>query len=536
MKKIYIHKKDSVPAVIQKILDCRETEIVLSIPAGSALEHRGGEFYLILRETKAAGKQISILTESERIIEYAAAAGIKVENLPAEKEKKSLTDIIPRRPFQMPAKMPVEEHKAAVSERSQPDLHSRSRINAFLSFKRRKSRPMDDAMVKTGGEKRFSFRHLKYPAVFLASLFLISLTALILIFLPRLQVHLVFKKIDWVFQDEVVAAVQTKDLTYEKVVIPAQLFRLDKNLVFEAPATGEKYVEHKAVGKIIIYNAYSSKPQPLVKNTRFVTPEGKIFRLIKNVTIPGAEVREGKIIPSSIEAEVIADQPGEAYNLGPVSRLRIPGFQGTAKYDGFYGELKEPTKGGFVGNVRVPTESDIVAAKEAAYSRVKDVLRFEILNRMPAGFKILEGADHFEVLREEVDTVADEAGKFKVIIYAEHKILAFRDEDLINSLRRRFFEDRETEDFILRNYTLAYRLNSADFENNILRLGVEFNSQWIRSFDEEKLKEKLAGQREARIKTEILSLPGIDRAKIEFFPFLVTTAPKNTDKIGITFE
>ncbi len=74
--------------------------------------------------------------------------------------------------------------------------------------------------------------------------------------------------------------------------------------------------------------------------TRFLALDGKIFRLTKGITVPGAKIVEGKIIPSSIEAAVIADQPGEAYNIGPVSRFSIPGLKGTPKYEAFYAESK----------------------------------------------------------------------------------------------------------------------------------------------------------------------------------------------------
>lgn len=543
MKKVIVHKKDGIPAVIQKILDCREVEIVLSIPQDSALEKHGGEFYLILRESKAADKQVSIETESERIIEYALSAGIKVKNLPADQDKKTLTDIIPQRTLKIPTKSSTKDKEKErkpgfFSAKDKQIKKSPSRpLKSFFSFQRKtRDFSVSEDDRKRDEEKEALFRRFKRPLFFLLGLFLIFAAVSCFIFLPKLEAHLVFKKINWIFSDETIAGVQAKDLAYEKVVLPVQLFRLDKNLIFEADATGEKHVENKAVGKIIIYNAYSSQPQPLVQNTRFVTPEGKIFRLTKNIIIPGAKIKEGKIIPSSIEAEVMADQPGKEYNLGPVSRLLIPGFHGGAKYDGFYGELKEPTKGGFIGKVKVPTESDVFSAKEEARSKVKDVLLFEVLSRLPEGFKILDGAALFTVLREEVDSVADAEGKFRVLVYAEKRVLSFREEDLINGLRHYFFKRAGSQDFVLRNYTLSYQLVSADFENNLLALRVEFNSEWIQSFDEKELKEKLAGQKEPEIRAAVLSLDGIDRAKVELSPFWVRTAPLNPERIEITFE
>src|SRR3990167_11473072 len=53
------------------------------------------------------------------------------------------------------------------------------------------------------------------------------------------------------------------------------------------PAQGVERVEDKASGTITVYNDYSTAPQKLVKNTRFQTPEGLVFRAPAEVIIPG---------------------------------------------------------------------------------------------------------------------------------------------------------------------------------------------------------------------------------------------------------
>ena len=86
-------------------------------------------------------------------------------------------------------------------------------------------------------------------------------------------------------------------------------------------ATGERQVEKRATGTIIIYNNYSDTPQRLIKNTRFATPEGLVFRISDSVNVPG------KIgpTPGSIVAVVTADEPGDKYKVG-LKDFTIPGF------------------------------------------------------------------------------------------------------------------------------------------------------------------------------------------------------------------
>src|SRR3989344_812332 len=98
--------------------------------------------------------------------------------------------------------------------------------------------------------------------------------------------------------------------------IPAEGVLFEETVESSAKATGEKEFNDRAMGQIVIYNAYSSEVQQLVERTRFSTPDDKIFRIQKAIAVPGAKVIDGKIEPSSVEADAVADSPGERYNIG----------------------------------------------------------------------------------------------------------------------------------------------------------------------------------------------------------------------------
>src|SRR3989338_197422 len=48
----------------------------------------------------------------------------------------------------------------------------------------------------------------------------------------------------------------------------------------------ERKVEERATGTIIIYNNFSDKPQRLIKNTRFETKDGFIYRVGNSIIVP----------------------------------------------------------------------------------------------------------------------------------------------------------------------------------------------------------------------------------------------------------
>src|SRR5262249_21252828 len=147
-----------------------------------------------------------------------------------------------------------------------------------------------------------------------------------------------FKKSPWAYNHVFLADTSVSTSSGTTFVIQGYSLVTDKNGAFTYHASGVKNVSDKATGAITIYNAYSSAPQGLAATTRFQTPDGLIFRLLHNALVPGAEIKDGKIIPASVQANIVAEAPGPKYNVGPVPHLSIPGFSGSPKYNGFYGE------------------------------------------------------------------------------------------------------------------------------------------------------------------------------------------------------
>ena len=71
-------------------------------------------------------------------------------------------------------------------------------------------------------------------------------------------------------------------------------------------ATGKEEVSLKASGRIVIYNNYNTAKQRLVRNTRFETPPGFIYRINKSIDVPGQTTEAGRTIPGSIEVTIHA--------------------------------------------------------------------------------------------------------------------------------------------------------------------------------------------------------------------------------------
>lgn len=131
-----------------------------------------------------------------------------------------------------------------------------------------------------------------------------------------------------------------------------------------------KEVNEKATGEITIYNNYSGESQVLIKNTRFQSPDGKIFRIGDSVEVPG---KIGNT-PGSIKAKVSADSYGADYNISATD-FTIPGFKGTARYEGFYAKSSSSMTGGISGMVQVVSKGDIENANTELKPELENKLR-----------------------------------------------------------------------------------------------------------------------------------------------------------------
>lgn len=355
--------------------------------------------------------------------------------------------------------------------------------------------------------------------------------------LPRTEIVLVPKKMEWAYADTIKASTKIAEIDSTNKQLPVAVFSEKKTNSFQFPATGSgKSIERKATGRVTIYNEFSAATQPLVAGTRLETPDGKIFRLKERIVVPGAKTEGGDLIPTSIEAVVIADKAGESYNISPVSKFTIPGFRGTSKYEGFYGESKDPMTGGFVGEGKYPTTEDIKTAKESAESQMRGVIEtFLATQVVPEGFKTIESSRRYKVIKEVVNEVVDDQGNFSVYIEAEGGVDALK-EELILELMTALARQEKGPDWSIREKTLSYGDMIADEKTGEISLRIDFNGVFWKPIDLDDFKRKVSGKKEDELKAFIFSSTSIDKADVSLWPFWVRTVPNDPDRVKVELK
>jgi len=294
-------------------------------------------------------------------------------------------------------------------------------------------------------------------------------------------------------------------------------------------STGVKDLERKASGEIIIYNAYSSAPQTLVRRTRFSTPEGKIYRIDGQVVVPGANIVNGGIVPSSIEVTVYADLPGEEYNIG-LSDFNIPGFKGDARYEKFYARSKTEMKGGFVGKLNVVAEDDISSIREVLREEIKSNLVKKAEMSIPNGFLYYQDLTMLEFIPNENNSKAgDEAENFTIKEKGVLKAFLIRESDLSDALVSKYVESGAPIR-ISNLKEVALTLSERTKDNDKIIFNVEGTGHFVWNIDEDSLKKDFLEKGGSKTELFVKNYP-IEKIKIISHPSWWRLVPRDDSRI-----
>ncbi|MBU4348015.1 hypothetical protein KJ671_00720 [Patescibacteria group bacterium] len=529
MKKITLNKSDEVALIVEKIIDVDFKKVVLIIPRFSSLAESLSNFHLLKREADALDKEIFIESVDNRVIELAELAGIEALNPFFVKNKRQFSDIVPKK--RKTKKIETSSWEESFMENLTDNLYDQKDEVDNHNIERKKvfEKEKEYKPIK----KIFSFE--KIPTKTISTLIVSCLIIYIAVaILPKADLKIITKKVEWTYNDSIITKTSAK-IDYKNLIIPNQVFTQTNNTTMYFSATGKKEVKDKASGVITIYNSYSSSPQTLVINTRFLSPEGKLFLLTKTIVVPGAKISEGKIIPSSIDADVVADEAGEDYNIGPVKLFSIPGFKGGPKYDAFYGESKDNMIGGFVGEVSYPTSSDISVASKKIKETLESNLKNTLYSQIPDDFKILEGASSFSILNQDIKEAVDENNKFSIFGEGELVIIAFNEADLMDILTKNA-EEENKDLYQLKDYDLEYGIARMDVDSGRLSFPIDFKSVLSYKIDVENLKKEIIGKSDIDLRKAIFSLSGLDTANVSLWPFWVKNVPAKLNKINIVID
>jgi hypothetical protein len=420
------------------------------------------------------------------------------------------------------------------------DFNNSDRVDNFFQGRDLSGRP-NPFENKKQGEIELSSGLWKY--VVSLGILIVVVFALIggYIFLPKVDVKIITKNKEQSFDAQIKGDTQT--LLASKDAIPVKLLPVENEFTGTYKATGSKStVSQKAKGTITIYNEYSNSPQPLIASTRFETSDGKIFRLIKGISVPGTSTSGGETKPGVIEADVVADSAGSEYNIGP-STFSIPGFKdsGSEKYAKFYAKSASSMLGGGTSGSMAESISstDIANAKSKALVELTNSIKEKIKNMTIDGGVVLDDAiDMGEVSYSSSNLEGEVVNEFTVTAKAKANVIVFSENDLREALKIKAMESGKSEDELDKNsFVLQYGKSDVDFTKNSLIIRVHVSGKTSAKLDIENLKRGMLGKNEEDFKAYIKTYPEIDSVEINYWPaFISGKIPAYENRINVVLD
>lgn len=585
---LYVDKNEGVGSILARIERTGEKEVALVIPVGSIVFQNVLEAEFLKEQLNKHGKRVVIITPSREQADLAQGLGFLVKGGVGEdkdtgdflKEFYDRDEATVKKPVRREMKKPTGTSKKDAKEkakiavrvsditRSQPQPAGRispemkktqSSFKKELDVSAGKEPLLEEKVVisekaepvKTQVKPQpvHSFLHhvgrLVFSNIFNRIFILLLVSSLVLLFIassfvfPRARVTVI--PVHDTLEADLSGQMDIKEtsLDTENGVLPTQIFSTTFELTQQFPVSQEREVASKARGTIEVFNGYSTSPQTLVATTRFVSKDGKLFRSTKQIVVPAAKLENGKLIPQSTTVEVVADKPGEEFNIGP-SSFTIPGFKGSPKFEGFWGESRQNMQGGAVKMAKVVLAEDIEQAQASIEEQVTERAQTALLEKAGTSLTLVTPSMESKII--EVRTTPEEGeeapdGQFTLTIKAEARVFAVRSSDLSEYITAKTADIvPETRKRLPETRKITFIVEDVDFDAGTLGFSLNIEEEITWRIDEKRLLEALQGKGVAEAQKVLRSFPEVKSAEIELWPRWRKALPGDSTKIKVVIK
>ncbi|MDP2930160.1 MAG: hypothetical protein Q8N56_00930 [bacterium] len=453
---------------------------------------------------------------------------------------KKFFDIIPpgRSQKQTEAEQAIlKTRPAPVSPKPEPEFFQEPETEKDFDFLRSEITAVPKALKKARVHRPFPKISLsrRNTIIVLIAFLLIALGSLAYYYwLPKVDIAIWLKTEVADFHVSVRVDKGQKTADSVNLVLPGKIVIEEQTVSQEFSSTGKIVSEQKAEGLVTIFNDYSTASQTLVATTRFVSSEGKLFRLINKIIVPGQTMENGKLVSGSVEVLVRADLAGEQYNIGP-STFSIPGLAGTPKYTTFYAKSSSAMRGGAKGEISAVSEKDLENAKKDLLEKIEQNINQALDGRVLPGFFLVRNGSGIKVDSEKFSAKeGDPVDSFTLELKARKEVILLAKDDL-NTFLETYISShiKEQERFLPETVNIEATIRTIDNLKGEATFNLTFSAKIYAFLDIEQLKTGLPEAQLQFVKQEFEKLPQVSRTIIKIFPFFINKLPKNQDKISL---
>lgn len=550
MKKdvIYIDIEDDITAIIGKVKDASAKIIALVPPKRIGALQSVVNLKLLLKSATENSKRIVLITSDHSLT--ALAAGLKIpvaKNLQSRPEipqmespKTDDEEVINGEDLpvgELASAAGVEPPDAKPASTAADDISSQVDLRTLnkpeLQGDGSKGKKPEAAKGKKGFKiPDFNSFRKKFFLIGGGVVLLVIFLVWALVFAPHAAITITAKtsavKIDQNITLD--PSLSASDATNQKLKSYSQ--QTKKSASADFTATGSKEIGNKASGTVTVTNSSDSTAQTIPSGTVYAAATGQQFVSTAAITVPGATVSGGTIVPGTAKAQVQATDIGSEYNI-PAETFTIVGHSSlTASSSAMTGGDKQ--------TVTVVSQADVDKAKGQLEQQNANAIKDELKKKFGSEYLVIDESFTTDQGNPVASPAVDEQAKQgKLTAETTYTLLALARSDVNEMLNTALKSalDTKPNQSIFSNGSDKIAFNSFQkFDNNTYSVRLSTTGYIGTKIDVDSLAKQVAGKRYGEIQAIVNQISNVNNVDIKFSPFWVTSAPTDTKKIDIKFS
>jgi len=543
---IHIEKGDDITSVVERLKDARTEVVGIVGDKGSSVFNSPVNVKLLDKTAKKHKKSLVLVSDSSKLEPLAGTLRIKIA--------KNLDDtpFIPAKPVEMDKKEIVigakkkkaainkEESKvkeAKIEEAPKPvpeedTNHESEDLPKVIATTESSVESKPAKSLERKGISIPSFDKFRNKVIFgiLSLALLIGLWFVAFFVLPSADINLKIRTSELNVSESITISDTFGESNFATNNIKAQKAIVTKEETKEFTPTGEKNNGDKAKGEVEVKNLNSSTTENFVAGTKFIDNDGLVFTADNDFSVGPAQVSGGTITPGSGTVDVTAEKPGEDYNIGSNESLSIDNSSGAFTAESV--SIKDGTD----DKVNVVTQEDVDSTVATFSKPVTPEIEAELNRQFSQEVLVLEDSFKTEVVDIKSDpSVDDEGSEAKLTVTVIYTMYGIDKLELKDFAQEKAQLDPSGAEKIFDVDTNSVVAKITKDDDSSIDLDINISTFIGPEISEDDLAELVTGKGFSETIETLEDLPGISKAEVDFSPFWVSSAPRES-KISFTTE
>ena len=541
---IYIDVEDDITAIIGKVKAAKQKIVALVPPKRVGVLQSAVNLRLLSRAAGHVDKRLVLITNNQALIALSAAAKIPVaRNLQTKPELAEIPaleiddgeDVIDG------ANLPVGELAQTADMPVVVPIVNNSR-DAAVNAVEKEDAPTYAPPPVAGARaiKPKSKKGSKVPnfSTFRKRLFLIILGVVLLIgfliwaifFAPRATIVISANTASATVNEDV-RLVTSGASSVEEGRLSALRQEQKQEITVEFAPTGTKQVGDRATGTMrITRTSVSSNATTVPAGTSF-TSGGLAFVSTESATLSGTTIGPGGIVQDSATVRVQAAEIGDEYNLS--ARSYESSVSGTDAEG-------SAMNGGSSREVTIVSAEDVQRATDQLAAQTNDSVRGQLRDAFKDDAVVINESYRQDRGAVTASPAVDQEASGTATLRSEitYSLMAVLRSDLNDFLDTAFNMQLDDNDgqrlYENGSDAVVFSQFNVDQESPVVKLVA--NGEVGPDIDEVAIKKEAQGKRYGDIQTQIEMIQGVNDVDIKFWPFWVSSAPNDVNRIMIEFS